>query len=93
MCTLHVTGMYCNLSCLILAPSDLFHMLSGSNVGVTEQQHKSLPLPHPRHHSVPAAPFPHRHFRSLSECKQTQVQALPNAKLGQAGDWTLRASR
>jgi len=76
-----------------MAPPDLFHMLSGSNIDVTEQQRKSRTLPHPRHHSVPAAPFAHRHFRSLSECKQTLMQAVPNATLDQTGNWALGPSR
>jgi len=80
-------------SCLIMAPPDQFHVLSGSNNDVTEQQRKSRTLPHPRHYSGPAAPFPRWHFRSLSECKQTLVQAVPNATLGQAGNWTLGPSR
>ncbi|XP_021912957.1 rapamycin-insensitive companion of mTOR isoform X2 [Zootermopsis nevadensis] len=58
--------------------------LPGSNCDDTiQQQHKSRTLPHPRHHSFPAAPFRHRHFRSLSECKETHVQA---------GDWALGPS-
>jgi len=80
-------------SCLIMVLPDLFHMLSGSNNDVTEQQRKSRTLPHTRHYSVPAAPFPHWHFRSLSECKQTLVQAVPSATLGQAGNWALGPSR
>jgi len=76
-----------------MAPPDMFHILSGNNIRVTQQQHKARTLPHPRHHSVPAAPLPHRHSRSLSECKQTLVQAVPNATLGQAGNWALGPSR
>ena len=68
-------------------------MLSGSNVDVTEQQRKARTLPHLRHHSVSATPVPQRHFRSLSECKQRLVQAVPNATLGQAGDWALGPAR
>jgi hypothetical protein len=92
-CALCVAGMCYSFSCLIASLLDRFCVFSGSNMDDAERQRKSRTLPHPRHHSVPAVPLPRRHFRSLSECKQTQVQALPNATLVQAGDWALGASR